>query len=82
MNSRYELIAALYNEIENADFTTEETQDDSYQHAITKITEIFKECDDGSLDLHDIVETVNILDDLELTLKKAYEQAIINLILD
>lgn len=79
MNSRYELIAALYNEIENADFSTEETQDDSYQHTIAKITEIFKDCDDGSLDLHDVVETVNILDDLDLTLQESYEKAILNL---
>lgn len=81
MNARDELIDALQNEIDNADFSTEETQDDSYRHAITKITEIFKECSDDSLTIHDIVEVVIILDDLELTLKEAYEHAILSLIL-
>lgn len=78
MNSKEQLIAALQDEIDNADFSTEETQDDSYQYAIIKITEIFKDCDD-TLDLHDVVETVNILDDLDLALKDAYEAAIQNL---
>ncbi len=78
MNSKEQLIAALQDEIDNADFSTEETQDDSYQYAIIKITEIFKDCDD-TLDLHDVVKTVNILDDLDLVLKDAYEAAIQNL---
>lgn len=72
MTARYELIAALYNEIDNADFSTEEKQDDSYRHAIAKITEIFKEC----RTIHDVVEVVNILDNLELSLKDAYENAV------
>ena len=42
MNARDWLIDALQSEIDNADFSTEETQDDSYQYAISKITEIFK----------------------------------------
>lgn len=82
MNARDELIEALQNEINNAVFTTEEKQDDSYRHAITKITEIFKECSDDSLTIHDVVEVVNILDDLELSLKDAYEHAITSLILE
>lgn len=81
MNARYELIAALYNELDNVDFTAEEKQDDSYRHAITKITEIFKECSDDSLTIHDVTEVVNILDDLELSLKDAYKNAIISLTL-
>lgn len=81
MNARDELIDALQNEIDNADFSTEETQDDSYQYVITKITEIFKECNDDSLTLHDVVEVVNILDNLDLTLIEAYEHAILSLIL-
>ena len=82
MNARDWLIDALQSEIDNADFSTEETQDDSYQYAISKITEIFKECNDDSLTLHDVVEVVNILDDLELSIKDAYEHAIISLILE
>lgn len=82
MTARYELIAALYNEIDNADFSSEETQDDSYRHAIAKITEIFKECSDDSLTLHGVTEVVNILDDLELSLKDAYQNAILSLTLD
>ena len=82
MNARDWLIDALQSEIDNADFSTEETQDDSYQYAISKITEIFKECNYDSLTLHDVVEVVNILDDLELSLKDAYEHAIISLILE
>lgn len=81
MNARDYLIEALQDEIDHADFSTEEKQDGSYQNIITKITEIFKKCDDDSLDLHDVVETVNIIDDLELPLKKAYAYAIISLIL-
>lgn len=76
MNARDRLIEALQDEIDNADFSTEETQDDSYQYAITKITEIFKEYNDDSLTLHDVVEVVNILDNLELSLKDAYENAV------
>lgn len=82
MNARDELIDALQSEIDNADFSTEETQDGSYQNIITKITEIFRTRTDNSLTLHDVVETVNIIDDLELPLKKAYAYAIISLILE
>ncbi len=81
MNARDRLIQALKNEIDHADFSTEETQDDSYQHIISKITEIFRTYPDNSLTLHDVVEVVNILDDLELPLKDAYVHAIISLIL-
>lgn len=81
MNARNRLIKALQDEIDNADFS-EEKQDDSYQHAITKITEIFREYPDDSLTLNDVVEVVNILDDLELTLQKAYRFAIISLIIE
>lgn len=70
------LIEALQSEIDNADFSTEHGQDGSYQLAITKISEIFREYDDESLTLHDIVAVVNILDNLELTLLQAYESAI------
>ena len=80
MNARDRLIQALKNEIDNADFS-EEKQDDSYQNIITKITEIFRTYPDNSLTLHDVVEVVNILDDLELPLKDAYVHAIISLIL-
>ena len=82
MNARDWLIEALQDEIDHADFSTEETQDDSYQYAITKITEIFRTYPDNSLTLHDVVEVVNILDDLELSLKDAYEHAITSLILE
>ena len=81
MNAKDKLIDVLQNEIDNADFTSEQSQDDSYQRVINKITEIFKECDDDSSDLHVIVETVNILDDLDLALKDAYKHAIISLII-
>lgn len=76
MNARERLIEALQNEIDNADFSTEESQDNSYQLAITKITEIFREHPDNSLTLHDIVGVVDNLDNLEVTLQEAYVDAI------
>ncbi len=82
MNARKRLIDALQNELDNADFTTEQGQDDSYQNILDKITEIFRQYPDNSLTLQDIAETVNYLDDLSLTLEKAYRYAIIGLLLD
>ena len=76
MNARNWLIDALQTEIDEADFSTEKSQDDSYKYAITKITEIFRARPDNSLTLHDVVKVVNILDDLELTLREAYVDAI------
>lgn len=76
MEARTELIIDLQAEMERADFSTEEGQDDSYQYTITRLTEVFKESEDDSLDLHDIVKIVNLLDDLELTLLDAYMSVI------
>ena len=75
MNPKELLIAALQTEIDEADFSTEEKQDDSYQYVISKITEIIKENSD-EIELHDIVKVVNIIDNLDLTLKEAYQCAI------
>ena len=80
MNARERVIEVLQNELDHADFKTEQGQDDSYQLVITKITEIFRQYPDDSLTLKDIVETVNIIDDLDDPLIKAYRYAIINLI--
>lgn len=82
MNARERLMDAIQNEIDNADFTTEKGQDDSYQHLLDVITEIFRQYPDNTLTLQDIVETVNIIDDLSVPLNKAYSYAIINLFLE
>lgn len=76
MNARERLIDALQNEIDNADFSTEESQDDSYQFALNKIIEIIREHFDDSITLHDIVGVVDNLDNLEITLQEAYVDAI------
>lgn len=82
MNARERLMNAIQDEIDNADFTTEKGQDDSYQHLLDVITEIFRQYPDNTLTLQDIVETVNIIDDLSVPLNKAYRYAIINLFLE
>jgi len=76
MDSKNKLIEAIQNELDNADFSNEQSCDDSYQLFLTKTNEIYKSTSDDSLDIHDIVEVVNILDNLELSLKEAYIEAI------
>ena len=75
MNPKELLIAALQTEIDEADFSTEQRQDDSYQYVINQIIDIFKEHSD-EIALHTIIKIVNILDDLDVTLKEAYQNAI------
>jgi len=76
MNAKNELIDAIQSEIDNADFSNEETCDNSYQLFITKIDKIYKASTDTSLTIHDIVEVINIVDNLELSLIEAYQNAI------
>jgi len=79
MNAKNKLIDAIQSEIDNADFSNEETCDNSYQFFIIKIDEIYKASTDNTLTIHDIVEVINIVDNLELTLIEAYQNAIIYL---
>ena len=79
MNAKNKLIDTIQSEIDNADFSNDETCDNSYQFFITKIDEIYKTSTDNTLTIHDIVEVINIVDNLELTLIEAYQNAIIYL---
>lgn len=76
MNAQERLIYALECELDNADFSTKQSRDDSYQLLVTKIEEICNLESDNSLSIHDIVKTMNIVDDLEPSLRKAYKAAL------
>ncbi len=76
MNAKEKLIFALETELDCANFKTEQSRDDSYQLFITKVEEICNIANDNSLSIHDIVETINIVNNLNLPLRKAYEEAL------
>ena len=76
MNAKEKLMLALEHELDFADFKTEKGQDDSYQTFIARIEEICNLSKDNSLSVHELVEAVNIIDDLEQSLRKAYKNAL------